>query len=868
VKKSENTLSVRGFQGNLGKHDAYRKNIEIFQRESGQKKLRPDQQYWTLVLNKSDEATIMSRDLGVSPSQFHGVNRDPEVYEKCLAEYPGANLYLGDWCDVLDQQEICPNGGLIYIDSTSEFDRENGHPIASAMVTKALNRAGVGTLVCMNMCAENLRHPSAEISEKTFAERLRRQTDNPQMVSYIDRYEPQKSYTTQMRCLYFWKEVRVKCASSMVYTSNSPPPPADQPRSDDKTVLYPWQSGFAKGIVSSWRSRVIAPTGSGKTTLMKAAGQLANNEGKRVLFVVPQRHIGLAFIQRADLIIDDMGLSCPRIEPNNVYLDSKNESYGRDGFANGLFTWLQSAKASNGKGSAITSMHTLVRVAERVKEAGLNIDDLLIFQDEAHHISNVSISASDEDCTEEEIALEQETGTKLGAFYEYVLNRTKAGVCIVSATHFRGDKVPMFLDDAAYALQKFELPFLDHWKWLGFKSFNYDFIGYDGTYSIETLIQTIRFERGEKHIVCVPGDGRRFRSDPAWVTRLFTALRAEFGEDRVLDLVTPGGVRDRNKISMFEDNDLFKKGEESRFDVIVACNLMREGTDWGPATRIHDMAPSASLTRTVQTIGRLLRKDRHGRKVTVAYRPYFKNLDKRAGEEEIRALTADHANVSLATLTLSETLFDPPDAVPSPSGGSSEPRETLTDRLERVFGDRKEAVLNRLVASLNPAINPARGDQEDRVIWALQSTSYKEFLQDESLKGQALSALKAFANHHLRSEHAGAGIEITPPLRVLGMNPEQIREAGFDKTVRGDEFSFETNMDTEQFEELQKVLRKIAAPRGSDKRDKADATDLKHNSNKKKARRVKTLLKKGKLLGHSSIHSTEQASAHEKENFD
>ena len=114
------------------------------------------------------------------------------------------------------------------------------------------------------------------------------------------------------------------------------------------------------------------------------------------------------------------------------------------------------------------------------------------------------VQADDEESTEQESAIYNKVGTRLGKICEALLNESDAGLAVVSATHFRGDGLPMFLAEANKLFSgSYVREFEEHWKWLGYDYFSYDCAGYDGDPS-DILFKNIMSERKQHHIVCVP----------------------------------------------------------------------------------------------------------------------------------------------------------------------------------------------------------------------------------------------------------------------------------------------------------------------------------------------------------------------------
>lgn len=817
------------FRG-VHKECSYRENIDRYLRlhHDG---FGADEEYWTFAHDKSGEVPFVEEHLLMSRSQFHGVNSSAEIVESCRAQFPGATFHAGGWSQVLDRTPICPRGGLVYLDTMNEPD--GIRPVASSLVSQTLRRVGLGTLVCVNLCTE--ARSSKKVSFETFFERVQESAgDCSLMVGDI--FYPPKSHAFQMATLYF-----LKVSNAQTFASNSiggvGRVSGSATSTVEETIPYLWQHQFAEGIVSTWRSKVVAPTGSGKTIVMQIAAFLANKQGRKCLIVVPQCHIASPFLSTDLRIGEDVHRF--RIQKEHVFLGSGESAIGgraliTNSYSRRLAEWLKSKSQE----TAITSTATLVRLLGSATD--LPLDDVLFIQDEAHHISGVMLDG--EDCSAEEARAYIEEGTHLGDFYEHLLKETAAGICIVSATHFRGDKFPIFLEKASSSFTAFVRPWADHWGWLELEAFNYDCVGYSESEIIRTLVDLILSEPEERHIVCVPADTHRFRkNNPGWVQEFLS----ELGRSgvRALDLVTIAG-REARKRQLFDDNKAYKRGKCTEFDVVVACNMMREGTDWVPATRIHDLAPSSSQLRTTQTIGRLMRKGPTKR--DVSYRAYFRNLNKNADKEEVREHVADRANVALATMVMADSFFTYSPGLDSARGGSAQ--ESIHTKMARVFGDDSERMIERLTAALQA--NTENGNITDRTINLALSVLGCENLADPY---EAMKALKSMA---LKLRRFAESAEISPRLELVGtgLDPSSLRGAGFDYTVhRPGLLSFETATAAKHHA----LLKEIATPLQGDQAQKAAL-------NKKvlgttpltKSQRARALKAKKRFSGSALVHST------------
>lgn len=347
---------------------------------------------------------------------------------------------------------------------------------------------------------------------------------------------------------------------------------ARKPTSNKSTKVmtgdFAWQDDATKVLTKNRLTRLLCPTGSGKTTIGLAAAYARFQRDERCLIVTPQTTILNGFLK----------INITR--KNGEHYSKRAAAYVTgDLSVNDLALWLTEEYPD----VAVTTGASFVAAWEKVpankrKAAAKN---LWVAFDEAHHLAN-----------------DDEFNTQLGLIAEELV-ALGAGVCAISATHFRGDGADLFKEETDKLLVTYERPFIKHWEFLGLGSLDYRCIGWDDDADLmDQLVESICSEPDEHHIVCLPADGRGVRAaDPMFPATLIKRLTKR--GRKVLDLVHDGKKQD-NKVHL--QNKAYDK-----YDVLVSCNIMREGNDWEPASRVHDLAPSRSTTRTVQTIGRMTR---------------------------------------------------------------------------------------------------------------------------------------------------------------------------------------------------------------------------------------------------------------------
>ena len=319
------------------------------------------------------------------------------------------------------------------------------------------------------------------------------------------------------------------------------------------TGEFEWQDEATECLIEHLRSKLVSPTGSGKTEIIKAtAYHYAFVRNLRCLIVVPQQHIADPFlkthIKRADGTKLDYHIG------KELDFRGIDEGY-YDSVMQGLRDWLLGV--DDKPSIAITTSSALTRVFYEMIPRDQWVKAftrLWMAIDEARSISVVQ--ADDEECTEQESAIYNKVGTRLGKICEALLNESDAGLAVVSATHFRGDGLPMFLAEANKLFSgSYVREFEQHCK-VVYDYFSYDCAGYDGDPS-DILFKNIMSERKQHHIVCVPAENRGFRRrNENWVTEFIARLEA--AGFRCLDLVSKN-VKDKNKKKLLDDNKTYKE---------------------------------------------------------------------------------------------------------------------------------------------------------------------------------------------------------------------------------------------------------------------------------------------------------------------
>ena len=577
---------------------------------------------------------------------------------------------------------------------------------------------------------------------------------------------------------------------------------------------FAWQDDGVEVIGYNPLTRLYSPTGSGKQPIISAAAYIQCHVFKRrAIITVPNLSLGEEYIQRVRIRRASGALIDYQIPPHLDFRGTDNNVH-RKGTIQGLSEFLLGGNPE----IALTTHQTLVGVWDYLKKKGLSKHEAFRNTwwgfDEAHHLSGVL--AEDEDLTDEDRQIIEDTRTYMGDIAEFTVTEQKSlntAVCAATATGFRGDKVPLFFSqvDSMLAENSYTRSFIDHWNFLGFKEFNQRCVGYDDP--IDILLPFLNHE--SCCLVYLPPSNQGFRrNNPELVPRMIEAAREKQGAGRVLDLINPA-TQQENFNRLFEDNVAYKKGAERSFDVIFAVNMLREGANYLPLTHVYDFAPSASISRNVQSVGRLMRQDIAPdgtvRKDTVGYTAFYPNLQRTDSEEKVRTWVCDFNNTVGAGMLGVHSIFDDT-RIPSYSSEFG-----LNRRLEEVFGEFKDKALaafqiNTLsAADLDIAILCTIRELRQTIG---DNPGWKGNLEDATEALKRYSAFINAATSKARRPREGGGDrvpDLPQTLEEAGLLSEEIREAGFDITTIRRSFvtMFGADTDAEKFQLLDNTLKNL-----------------------------------------------------------
>jgi len=571
---------------------------------------------------------------------------------------------------------------------------------------------------------------------------------------------------------------------------------------------FEWQDDAVE-VISQQRSRLIAPTGSGKQPIISAAAYVhAYEQGQRAVIVVPSLGLGNAYLR--ENIRRKSGklyeISIPK------YLDFRGTA---DGYWSGSLAeaYVNYLLHNQKHGSiAVVTAQTLVGAwkillsmssAERQKA----FTNLWQAFDEAHHISGVL--AFDEDISENEREDLANYRTYLGDIAEYTCDlpaKLDSGMSAITATWGRGDKVQMFYDKVDGLLSKNEYvrPFIEHWKFLDFEAFHQQCVGYDDD-PIETLLQLASPDDCSVVYLCSAGKHYR-RTDSAYgqSQQPFVKSAVDRAKERgywVLDLVTKE-TQEENMRKLQIDNEHYKKekGAERSYDMIFAVNLLREGTDYVPINHVHDLAPSSLQGRIVQSIGRMMRRD--GRKGSPSYTSYFRNLHHHAEEEETREHVSDRVNYAYSGMLGVLDMFDDSTRILTPAEPQAPSVFNLHRKIEEIFGNKSEAAKESFLCKIQDGATP-----ESAAISVIKELRKIQWDGDTLAAKAALEGLAALLHVATPKYDDSISPPLIPP-QMMGIDASELRIVyGFDETKVVPNALFVASVNGEKIAKLDGIVR-------------------------------------------------------------
>lgn len=536
------------------------------------------------------------------------------------------------------------------------------------------------------------------------------------------------------------------------------------------------------------RTILIAPTGSGKSLVQvfNAAREIKESDyNQKQVFIVPQLHIAHGFTEyrHKSLKIDD-DIYGWEVTENYCYDSNQsvkkitnfllNKNPCKSYRANKILGGCTAAISYSALLAAFNKMTSMER-KNAIKNVSFRIDEI-------HHISGVNENG--------------EAANRLGEFTKQVLDND-GSLHLTTATFFRGDQSVIISNEYIKDFEIFRVPFLEHWRSLGLEELHQNYYSYnDGEDILQQIINSVASEPEEPPIVIVPSDGQKFFkciNKWKWVNKLVEGLGDIYGNDKVLDLVTPSRQqKDKNRL-MSDNHD---------FSAVVTCAIGREGTDWPVCSRVYNTVLDGNALQAIQKLGRALRQSKD--KINVKMINFIEHFDKWNDDPSIiREKLSDRFNTVVCASMLDDMFY--PILMPTLP---SEKKDKTTNEifhvtLEDVYGsNRNELIEDMMRRVLEIPCSERTGEIIDEII----NEIIEEYEDDNITKNVSHDVLK----ERLRKEILRRQNPNDPNLRIDGIIVDFIRENGWDKVVRDNiapNSPFIGKAKTEDLEELQKFLK-------------------------------------------------------------
>ena len=495
-----------------------------------------------------------------------------------------------------------------------------------------------------------------------------------------------------------------------------------------------------------------APGGSGKSLVQVILAQ-ADIEacGNKQLILVPQNHIHHTFVDE-----DEITFRIPASDQVSHWRVDLNLCLNAD--CKRLKRWLLSDPAP-GRLAAISSHRAMVLVWQKLNkgEKRRALRRITFRIDEAHHLSHVFHDADLELYHVRDQQTILDDATALGNVVNYILrvNDPTVKLHLTTATFFRGDNKTILSKAFRREFAHYSLPWDEHFETLGISDLRFDFITYDGD-PINLVLEAIRQEPNEHHLIIIPSLTRRFRTKET-ISRIMSGLLKLFPKTEILDQVTQK-TQAAHKALLMKQPKTFK--------VVVACRLFDEGTDWVPCNRMHNTdAGEDSVTLAVQRFFRPLRMDKDKRNVTIVN--YVRTFSPELEREEQREILSDRFNTLLACIVTQGELVPTFIKLKKPT---TEGRNRK--RLQELYGDDYPILLEDLLKGYERL-----PEKTSEAVEELAEKLLKEYgCPDEVERDDVLAALCAQAVRFVPKPSESNRRTLAP----TSIDADEIRKRGFD----------------------------------------------------------------------------------------
>jgi hypothetical protein len=576
-------------------------------------------------------------------------------------------------------------------------------------------------------------------------------------------------------------------------------------------TLKLWQREALMVLATATLGFLRAFCGSGKTIVARAiAAHKILRTGKRQVFCVPKNDIGNdGFASHFDLNLpwkkgSTLKVHC--VAPRNFCsprsaskIDELIRILCQDPLKDDC-----SKKNRIGTFMQIVVTHQcLVLAYRKIRENPADLERFFanntFWIDEGHHIKG-----------HDESAEEKATMNHLGRFVNDAMGRANIGVelFVMTATPYRGDDSRLFSTKQLDDFVIYSLDFLEHFPTLGIEQVDVEMEEYlDARDVARKVARKVAGELdGHYHLVLVPSTGNKWRRNNKDVEILFDAIyegiMSKTGCDlaaakgMVCDLVTPATQRANQRLLRQEP----KSGDKHppRFKVVVACQLLKEGSDLCPVDRLHNTTMEKSPPVIYQTNGRLFRQFPGKRQVAIHYYvEKFKSVV--AGKREF---VSDWVNRVLYYMLMDDLVRPIMVKVPPfvPANKKERRRNRSRSSLEQIFAHEYQDMKEFLLTSM------AEVDFTEKAVDFVISHALERYLPknrsfNKGEKTQIRMALKAFLLRCRSSKMRDEGVDVS-----------FIRKNGFDSVVEQNKLDgnmFTSGLNPNELKRFRETVEKV-----------------------------------------------------------
>lgn len=353
--------------------------------------------------------------------------------------------------------------------------------------------------------------------------------------------------------------------------------------------MRPWQKRAFAQLKGKQRRIIIAPTGSGKSILLKALAYKDLAAGNKVIIIVPQSIIAQRSFQQATYIKLPNGKEIEWCAAN--FLINQNDTVTK------LLAFIEAPIGATPNSRILICTHQTLVFASKKFQNTLN--DISLFIDETHHSSTAN---------------DPELQNRLGSLVEKWIANNSGPITLTTATWMRADFNAILSSKFESSFTRFTLSVAEHLESMQYlKEIHIRLLAGPVEKSLEMLFQQ---ESMKKTIVYMPHATSQLMQHCKYTKlRSYKCLLGKYTEGEWYDTHKYKSRTSTSVDFVTEDNRDYRKqqfnsaidnGKKSP-DIIWALNLCKEGFDWTEVERSIVIGARSSIPEVIQMLGRLLR---------------------------------------------------------------------------------------------------------------------------------------------------------------------------------------------------------------------------------------------------------------------